>query len=60
MYNPWSIINCINNKELNPYWINTSDNALIKQLLDKNDKKVFEELELIFKGKQYGKQFQKI
>ncbi|MGL5348987.1 MAG: AAA family ATPase [Cetobacterium sp.] len=50
VYNPWSIINCINNKELNPYWINTSDNALIKQLLDKNDKKVFEELELIFKG----------
>ena len=50
VYNPWSIINCINNKELNPYWINTSDNALIKQLLVKNDKKVFEELELIFKG----------
>ena len=50
VYNPWSIINCINNKELNPYWINTSDNALIKQLLAKNDKKVFEELELIFKG----------
>ncbi len=50
VYNPWSIINYINNKELNPYWINTSDNALIKQLLAKNDKKVFEELELIFKG----------
>ncbi|MGL5356572.1 MAG: AAA family ATPase [Cetobacterium sp.] len=50
VYNPWSIINCINDRELNPYWINTSDNALIKQLLAKNDKKVFEELELIFKG----------
>ena len=50
VYNPWSIINCINNKELNPYWINTSDNALIKQLLAKNDKKVFEQLEMIFKG----------
>lgn len=50
VYNPWSIINCINDKELNPYWVNTSDNALIKNLLTKNDKKVFEELELIFKG----------
>ncbi|MGL5621587.1 AAA family ATPase, partial [Cetobacterium sp.] len=37
VYNPWSIINCINNKEINPYWINTSDNALIKELLSKND-----------------------
>ncbi|MGL6024829.1 MAG: AAA family ATPase, partial [Cetobacterium sp.] len=50
VYNPWSIINSINDRELNPYWVNTSDNALIKQLLAKNDSKVFEELELIFKG----------
>ncbi|MGL5579939.1 AAA family ATPase [Cetobacterium sp.] len=28
VYNPWSIINCINNKEINSYRINTSDNAL--------------------------------
>ncbi|MGL5962572.1 MAG: AAA family ATPase, partial [Cetobacterium sp.] len=50
VYNPWSIINSINDRELNPYWVNTSDNALIKQLLAKNDSKVFEELEFIFKG----------
>ena len=40
----------MNKNVLGAYWINTSDNALIKQLLDKNDKKVFEELEMIFKG----------
>ncbi|MGL5901809.1 MAG: AAA family ATPase [Cetobacterium sp.] len=50
VYNPWSLINFINKNTLGAYWINTSDNALIKQLLTKNDKKVFEELELIFKG----------
>ncbi|MGL5354956.1 MAG: AAA family ATPase, partial [Cetobacterium sp.] len=50
VYNPWSLINFINKNSLGAYWINTSDNALIKGLLAKNDKKVFEELELIFKG----------
>ncbi|WP_438517619.1 hypothetical protein [Cetobacterium sp.] len=50
VYNPWSLINFINKNASGPYWINTSDNSLIKQLLAKNDKKVFQELELIFKG----------
>ena len=52
VYNPWSIINCINNKELNSYWINTSDNALIKQLLDKNDSKVLDDLKVVFSGNE--------
>ena len=31
VYNPWSIVNCIQEQgELAPYWINTSDNQLIK------------------------------
>ncbi|WP_052193881.1 AAA family ATPase [Cetobacterium sp. ZOR0034] len=50
VYNPWSIINFASKNELNSYWVNTSDNSLIKELLNKNDSKVFEELELIFKG----------
>lgn len=34
LYNPWSIVNCIENGgELEPHWINTSDNALVKELL---------------------------
>ncbi|MGL5349518.1 MAG: AAA family ATPase [Cetobacterium sp.] len=52
VYNPWSIINSINDKELNPYWINTSDNALIKQLLDKNDSKVLDDLKTVFSGNE--------
>ncbi|WP_426711458.1 AAA family ATPase [Cetobacterium sp. SF1] len=50
VYNPWSLVNFASKKRLESYWVNTSDNSLIKQLLEKNDKKVFEELELIFKG----------
>lgn len=52
VYNPWSIINCINDNELNPYWINTSDNVLIRQLLDKNDSKVLDDLKAVFSGNE--------
>ncbi len=50
VYNPWSLINFVSKKKLGAYWINTSDNVLIKQLLDKNDINIFEKLELIFQG----------
>jgi hypothetical protein len=34
LYNPWSIINCLKNQgKLEPYWLNTSSNDLIRQLL---------------------------
>ncbi|MEI8295972.1 MAG: AAA family ATPase, partial [Alphaproteobacteria bacterium] len=37
LYNPWSIVNCIEDEgTLQPFWINTSDNALIKDLLLKS------------------------
>ena len=44
VYNPWSILNYIDNKELKPYWINTSGNILIKNLLLLSDGTVFESL----------------
>jgi hypothetical protein len=34
LYNPWSIMNCIDNKGvLRPYWVNTADDALLKESL---------------------------
>lgn len=34
IYNPWSLMNCIQNEGLlTPYWVNTSGNDLVKQLL---------------------------
>lgn len=33
IYNPWSIVNCLKQQgDFKAYWINTSDNALIKKL----------------------------
>ncbi|MGL5426708.1 MAG: AAA family ATPase, partial [Cetobacterium sp.] len=51
VYNPWSLINFAHKNSLESYWVNTSDNALIKQLLGKNDKRIRENLENIFSGK---------
>ena len=36
IYNPWSILNYLKNKELKPYWVNTSSNDLIKMTLEKS------------------------
>lgn len=34
LYNPWSILQCVaNGGNLMPYWVNTSDNALVKRLI---------------------------
>lgn len=34
IYNPWSVLKCIEEQGIFfPYWVNTSDNALIKQLI---------------------------
>ena len=47
IYNPWSILNYIDNKELKAYWINTSGNILIRDLLIQSDRIVFEDLEAL-------------
>ena len=33
IYNPWSMLNYLDDRELKPYWVNTSDNQLIKDLI---------------------------
>jgi hypothetical protein len=37
MYNPWSAINYVNDKKLQPYWVNTGSNDLIIECLRKSD-----------------------
>ena len=51
IYNPWSIINFLDEKKLRPYWIGVSGNKTIYDLLGKADKKVIEDLEKLFVGK---------
>ena len=51
VYNPWSIINCLQDGgKLKPYWVNTSDNALIKTLLLKSSEGFKERFELLLAG----------
>ena len=50
IYNPWSIINFVNNRELAPYWLNTSDNVLIKKLVTQSPPEVKQEFELLLTG----------
>ena len=49
IYNPWSILNYVKNRELVPYWVNTSSNDLIKLVL-KNSMTVKEKIETLLKG----------
>ncbi len=47
IYNPWSIINFLDKKELKPYWANTSSNSLAGSLIqtgNRNIKMKFEDL----------------
>ena len=57
IYNPWSIISLLesNTHELQPYWINTSDNKLVEILLSKGGKELKEELEQLIRGESIEK-----
>src|SRR3989338_8528253 len=51
VYNPWSVVNCLNDGgKLKPYWLNTSDNALIKSLLAQADTDTKFKLESLVRG----------
>ena len=51
IYNPWSLINYADAKELRPYWVNTSANNMIRYALEKAKHDFFKEYEeLIEKG----------
>ena len=56
VYNPWSIINYLRTKELQAYWVNTSDNALIYDSLKNSTVDVFNNLQTLFEGKEIKKE----
>lgn len=56
IYNPWSIINFVKSKgKLQPYWINTSDNLIIQELIQNGSDELKEDLELLLSNKQVNK-----
>ena len=50
VYNPWSILNFLRFKELRAYWVDTSGNDLIKDVLKNITKNTIEALERLFNG----------
>ncbi|EQM97279.1 hypothetical protein HMPREF0406_02282 [Fusobacterium animalis 3_1_33] len=50
VYNPWSILNFLQHKELEAYWVKTSSNFLIKEALKNTNLDVKESLEDLFNG----------
>ena len=50
VYNPWSILNFLQDKELRAYWVDTSGNDLINDVLKKITKDTIRALEKLFDG----------
>ena len=50
VYNPWSIINFLRFKELRAYWVDTSGNDLINDVLKQITKDIIRALERLFDG----------
>ena len=49
IYNPWSILNYLTDKQLKQYWVNTSSNDLIKLILKKSST-VKDKIERLLRG----------
>ena len=50
IYNPWSIINFLEDKEFKPYWTNTSSNSLINLLIRRGNAQTKMIVEDLLKG----------
>ena len=50
VYNPWSILNFLQDKELRAYWVDTSGNDLINDVLKQITKDTIRALEKLFDG----------
>lgn len=48
LYNPWSIINFLDGRELKNYWVGTSENFLIKNILENSTSRTNEILDKLF------------
>ena len=49
IYNPWSIINYLDNKAAAPYWVNTSSNDLIGKVLQEGNTEIKESFERLLR-----------
>jgi len=47
LYNPWSIAKYVTEREFKPYWVNTSNNFIVKKLIACSGESVKEKFELL-------------
>lgn len=55
IYNPWSIINYIGNRQFKPYWVNSGGYNFISQLFLKSKSQNKSDLQLLLEGKSIHK-----
>ena len=55
IYNPWSIVNYIKEKELKAYWANVSGNTLLENMLDQAGEDVYTDLKRFTDGESIEK-----
>lgn len=59
LYNPWSLLQFVaNSGQFMPYWVNTSDNAIVKQLITRGGATLKNDLELLLQGHELTKPIQ--
>ena len=52
IYNPWSITNFLDKKQVRPYWADTSSNSMIDELIRKASTDIKEKMEELLQGKE--------
>ena len=55
VYNPWSIVNYVREKEIKAYWANVSGNTLLENMLDHAGESVYEDLKWFTDGESIEK-----
>ena len=55
VYNPWSIVNYIREKEIKAYWANVSGNTLLENMLDHAGESVYDDLKRFTDGESIEK-----
>ena len=50
IYNPWSILNFLDTRQVADYWVNTSSNALVSKLIREGSVGIKEKFEMLLRG----------
>ena len=55
VYNPWSIVNFVDNQEIKAYWANISGNTLLENMMDHAEESVYTDLKKFTEGESIEK-----